>query len=291
MLLARLHWFCEALTSFPLQLTLGTIPFAIGFMIARMKWWAVAAGALVAINGLILLSGMPINRQSDVRDGPKLRIASANVRTDNRDHASFLKWAEAARPDVLAVLEVDARWANVLDELDFYPYQIVDSRNDNFGIALLSTQPFEMSRILFLADSDVPTIVARIRLEDETWTIIATHPLPPVGNDHWGARNRHLAALAALSKQQDGRVIICGDLNTSPWSPFFGDLLRDGRVKDSRAGFGYLGTWPDHQRLLWTPIDHILVSHGMVTTSRTVGPPIGSDHRPVSATIIDPSPK
>ena len=78
--------------------------------------------------------------------------------------------------------------------------------------------------------------------------------------------------------------MVVGDLNTSPWSPVFHDLLRASGLRDGRAGHGIQPTWPSLFPLLWTPIDHCLVSRGLIVQRFQRGPYVGSDHFPL---IVD----
>jgi endonuclease/exonuclease/phosphatase (EEP) superfamily protein YafD len=102
------------------------------------------------------------------------------------------------------------------------------------------------------------------------------------------ARNEHLSALAKFVRREKAPVVVAGDLNVTSWSPFFRDLLRDGNVRDSREGRGVQPSWVSRIPLTDLPLDHILISPGIVVASRMVGPHLGSDHRPVIADLLLP---
>jgi endonuclease/exonuclease/phosphatase (EEP) superfamily protein YafD len=119
----------------------------------------------------------------------------------------------------------------------------------------------------------------------EPITVVATHPFPPVRSAVAVERNRQLAAIADFTASETGEVVVVGDLNVSPWSPYFQDLLRDGKLRDSRRGFDLQPTWPTFCPPLMTPIDHVLTSGGLAVSGRRTGPNIGSDHRPIVAVI------
>jgi endonuclease/exonuclease/phosphatase (EEP) superfamily protein YafD len=76
-----------------------------------------------------------------------------------------------------------------------------------------------------------------------------------------------------------------GDLNATPFSPRFKNLLIDCGLRDSSLGFGITRTWHSEIPLLGLPIDHILVSRDLAVISREVGPKVGSDHRPVMVRV------
>ena len=97
-------------------------------------------------------------------------------------------------------------------------------------------------------------------------------------------RNLQLRELARLAAEHAGPTILCGDLNTSGWSPYFQDLLREGELLDTRQGFGLL---PSHSTfyVVQMTLDHILVSKHFRTLRRWVVPCWGSDHDAVAADL------
>ena len=78
---------------------------------------------------------------------------------------------------------------------------------------------------------------------------------------------------------------LLGDLNLTPYSPPFHRLLADGRLRDAMQGRGWQPTWRASFWPLALRIDHVLVSSGVCVEEATVGPAVGSDHRPVLARL------
>lgn len=90
---------------------------------------------------------------------------------------------------------------------------------------------------------------------------------------------RHLAGAAVL-----------GDLNATPWSPRFRDLVAAAGLRQARRGFGLQASWGPRP-LPWAllPIDHVLLRGPWQVRSFRAGPRLGSDHRPVVAELlVDP---
>lgn len=220
------------------------------------------------------------------------RVMSANVKTNNREYDLFLETVRERNPDVLLVMEVDDEWDRALEQLRTdYPYGVAEPRFDNFGMALLSQVPLESAEVIYPGKISLPSVQAKLTVEGREIRFIGTHPLPPVGRDRSMKRNDQLAAVAEQVLAEKGPVILAGDLNITPWSPFFRQLIRRSGLLDSRSGFGIQATWPTHLGLAGIPIDHILVSPPIVVQNRFVAPGIGSDHRPVVADlVIDPLP-
>ncbi|MGB2680209.1 MAG: endonuclease/exonuclease/phosphatase family protein, partial [Candidatus Competibacter sp.] len=114
--------------------------------------------------------------------------------------------------------------------------------------------------------------------------VVGTHPLPPMNAGLARRRNEQLASLAEFARQTPDPLVMLGDLNITPWSPYFERLLADSGLRDGRGGHGLLPTWPVGWPMLWIPIDHVLVSDDVQIRRWQTGAVIGSDHYPV---IVD----
>ena len=134
-----------------------------------------------------------------------------------------------------------------------------------------------------LGSSHRLTVIAAFHYEERRFTIIATHPYPPISSRCAQIRDEHLQSTAALAAETEGPLILMGDLNASPWSPIFQTMLNISGLRDTRRGYGLQTTWKGAP-LVRIPIDHALVSDEIVIHDRRVGADIGSDHLPV---IVD----
>jgi endonuclease/exonuclease/phosphatase (EEP) superfamily protein YafD len=109
--------------------------------------------------------------------------------------------------------------------------------------------------------------------------------MPPYGAENTGLRNRQLTEIGNFLADSAGPVILVGDLNTTPWSPAFKDLLQATGLQNSMKGFGIQPTWPTTIPLFWIPLDHLLHSPDFHVKSRKTGPHVGSDHFPVEVRL------
>ena len=77
-------------------------------------------------------------------------------------------------------------------------------------------------------------------------------------------------------------MVVLGDLNVTPWSPWFRRLLEAGGLADL-AGGPHRPTWAPAPvpAALGLALDHVLATPGIRLLSRRLGPRLGSDHRPV----------
>ncbi len=241
------------------------------------------AGA-VALTDLFTIVPLYLGRPAVPRDATHVRVLEINVQMDNPDHERLARLIAARDPDVVALVEYDDVWrVDLAPALAAYPYRFENARDDWFGSAIYAKRPLTDGRAVYFGGSEAGASVATIDVGGTPVTFVVVHPPPPI-NAHDAAD--HARALAGIgdaigSRSLGARVVVVGDLNTTPWSARFRDLVRRGRLHDTRRGFGLQWTWPVERPLLWIPIDQCLVSDGIVAASRTIEPSIGSDHYPV----------
>lgn len=260
-------------------------------LLLLIKHYKTALLALpVLVWGVVLLATSELaggaHAEAPATDGARLRLLTVNLHTDNRDFGRMLNYLGSRDADVVVALEMDAGWYDALRRgLPEHRHYAGEARDDNFGIGVFSRLPLHDARLVDLG-ARVPSVIASLRPGSDraALTLIATHPLPPLGELLFDARNRQLLALARLLKTKPGPAVVAGDLNVTPWSPWFRLLLRRTGLADSRVGFGLHATWPARFVPLGIPIDHILV-RGVGVSARGVGPELGSDHRPVWADL------
>lgn len=282
--LGRLGWLFELASHFRLQYGVLLGASALVYLVARRPRPAFAAGFLSAANLCLLVSvGTPPPRPDDRQ---VIRAVVCNVRAINKQHERVVEFVRSSKADLVLLVEVNFDWADAIHELDAdYPYGDHSPAFRSWGIALLSRLPLEDVRLDMIGGrSPCLAVVARLAVDGQQLTVIGAHPFSPISPSHFAKRNRQLVGAAELVRKQTGAVMLFGDLNTSPWSPYFQDLLSASRLRDSRQGFGIQATWPVAFLPARIPIDHCLVSPEIAVHERHVGPDVGSDHFPV---IID----
>ncbi len=138
----------------------------------------------------------------------------------------------------------------------------------------------------------VPNFIMRANIQPEgsatPVSFYALHAPPPMRPITFAQRNAELAHVAALINQQNKKptdnVILLGDWNITPYSPFFEQLLTDTRMKNQTTTPYFLPTWPaELPSLLQIPIDHILHRGGLTLIEKRRGPSLGSDHHAIVA--------
>lgn len=220
--------------------------------------------------------------------GTAIRIVSANVQLSNRDYDRVLSFLHESGADIIAIYEIDREWWDKLDELSpEYPFRFKAKGWGQFGIAVFSRLEVKDAEYFFCGGIGLPSIRLTFAIDGVDWTFIATHLAPPPTAERAEWRNRELAGLSEIIAALDGPAVLVGDLNITPYSPYFGDFLRNSGLRDSRNGFGIQPTWPTFNPLFYIPIDHCLVSDSVAVRDRKTGPRIGSDHLPVIVEVAN----
>jgi endonuclease/exonuclease/phosphatase (EEP) superfamily protein YafD len=207
------------------------------------------------------------------------RVASANVFFLSGQYARVREWIEHERPDIIVLLEITPQWRAALATLArSYPYQSFADDNGS-GVWLLSRWPLSAAGALEFGPRAAPAVFASARIGTQTLQLIGVHLTWPFGTALSSARNASFRQLATFSRTHPQPLLIIGDLNCSPFSPYFGDLLRDGDLMP--AATGWQPTWPTFMPPLGIAIDHALLAHGVAVRAFHRGAWIGSDHLPI----------
>jgi endonuclease/exonuclease/phosphatase (EEP) superfamily protein YafD len=281
--LGRFHWFMDMFSHFRVQyMQLCLVPFFIALW-KHLNKQAIALVVLVCVNYTFILP-LYIGRPAPATEKP-FRAMLMNINAGNGNTEQVLGLIRQTQPDILLLEEATPKWAHELEVLHAsYPYRVADPQEGCFGIMLLSKYPLEHGEVVQIGEAGVPSIVAHAYFPEGVVAIIGTHPLPPIGAEGSLQRDLQLAALPKIIHQQKHPVLLIGDLNTSPWSSHFTELLNKSGLKNSMKGFGHQPSWPVNHFFLRIPLDHVLHSPEITIHNRAVLRDVGSDHFPV---IVD----
>ena len=294
--LAGYTFFFDTVTHFRLQYALAAGFSLLVFGILRNKGWSLVAVAVLIVNLFFIVPYYLPNDASLVTTPPaSLSVLSINVLSSNTNVAAVRQEIDKFQPDVLALQEITARWfTDLADASTDYPYQVHAVREDNFGIWLLSKHPVVNPEIIPWGPVELPTATFRYPLGEQFVRVIAMHPMSPADPEGVRWRNEQLREIATRYATATDPLLVIGDLNTTSFSPIFGEFSQQLNLKDSRRGVGLQCTWPAGRYSVWSfnplmiTLDHCLVSKGMRVVRREVGDYVGSDHLPIYAEVIPP---
>ena len=274
----------QLFSHFRLQYFVVSILLTVAFVVLRDRRYAVLLFATAFINGAHVLPWY--TGQAYATDGRELKLVTANVRSGNTQYARLLAMLDDEQPDVVVLQEVSPEWANEILRLSgTYPHSIVEARDGNFGIALLSRLPLASAATVDSPPLGFPTIIATFDIRGVPLQVVATHPMIPLGRRNFDARNEQLVSVAGFLRSGSGRRMLIGDLNMSMWDVNYRFLEARTGLRNARSGFGAMPTWPTFLPFAMIPIDHVLVSTEIGVRDLWTGPRIGSDHLPLVATI------
>jgi endonuclease/exonuclease/phosphatase (EEP) superfamily protein YafD len=281
------HAYLELASQFRLQYALVSSVCIILFIIFH-SWRLLPLAICCALLNLayILPYYFVASHQANYSSEANLRLILANVLGSNKNYAALIEAVNEANPDIIVLQEFTEEWWNHTQILNFdYPYYKAVLKPEFSGMALLSRFPLEEVEILTLDDLTHIALRARVNIAGITVSILVLHPPPPIRRDKFLSRNKQFTHAASILKSTTGTRLLIGDLNTTMWSPYFTDLVRESGLRDARRGYGIRPSWPMPLPVfLQIPIDHCLVSDDIMIKGIRTGRRTGSDHRPL---IVD----
>ncbi len=299
------RWWPSSLLVFgPRWIFLFPIPLLLIWAGMRRRWRAV--GALVAALVLVVwpLMGLRLPIMSlfaSPPNGTMVRVLSLNRGTAALDSKAFVTLVSNGRYDIVCIQEarpdpvLDAyflatKWNRDKAGTIWTKFPIVDDlgafSGDDFEVR--GAWPARLSRI-------------RVRLESGREVVVANAHLPTMsygfegllkGDVGWVRyyldwRSRETDRLvAALRETAADPMILAGDFNMPPDSAIMAKVREHYTSGFEAVGWGFGYTRPS--RLSWIGIDRVLASRDCRFLSSSVGPRVGSDHRPIDAVLIVP---
>ncbi len=289
-----LSWVADLFSHFRVHYALGLLGCAGLALALRSRRLAALAAVLATINvaAMALALRAPPAAPAEGSVGPIIRVMSLNVNRFNEDYESMAALVAEVDPDVLGLVEAHGELLTALEPVTGgYLHRFTRPQVDCFGQALYSRHPFDRVRVAHLGTNRAPALVADLDVDGVEATFVLLHPDPPITEERWQSRNTHFTSLAANLHEMHETLVVCGDLNTTPWSPGYGELVEGVGLVDTAQGVdALLGTWPSWLGPLGIAIDHCLVTSDVVTLDHRIERHVGSDHRPVVVELGLPVP-
>jgi len=288
----RAFWLAEILSHFRPQLALGAALLAVLALVTRQRLnFAVAATLMVANASPLLAYVAPLDARAAPADATSIKIITFNLHGHHADRRALERLVARERPDIVVLTELPraphARSEVLAGAFPELTHVMIDDGGSPHDVVihtrwrpLAASTDRSISRILPVMSVDLCE-PQESTAPSRCLRLVALHAARPLdgGAQARDAQLERAASLAAAAPSH--RAIVAGDLNLTPWSPVFADLLARGGLRDSALGRGLVGTWLSRFILFGLPIDHVLVSPAFDVHDRRIGPDLGSDHLPV----------
>lgn len=282
--LGSLHWLLDLFSHFRLQYIVLCLPVLVFAISKRKKLLCLLAVVSLLWNvALVWKAAMP---HLFDHGRPAFTLMTFNVLYDHKQPERVIEHVLKADADIVCLLETDLNWAKHLQPLrDKYPHHAEELEYRAFGFACFTRLPTKSLATRFFAHGLFPSLVMELEHDGKPLTVIATHPPPPMSSHTAAIWQKQFIEIANFAATIPHDLIVAGDLNATPWCHGI-RLLQTGSGLQFRSADP---VWPPTWGLnlpMMIPIDHVLVKGELSIMQRTIGPDLGSDHRPVLVRLL-----
>lgn len=229
-------------------------------------------GLLIVNAGYLLYLILPFTKcskkqvlhiKNEIPDnGIKLMIS--NVLQDNTNYSGCLQEINRVKPDLVLLLEINAKWESETNILaKEFPFEVKVPLENKYGMVLYSKFKIQNTAVHYMVEEDIPSIHTEVILPSgQAFQLFAVHPTPPVPNENPTSkeRDKELLLIADLAKKSKLPVIVIGDLNDVAWSYTTKLFLKMSGLLDPRKGRGFFNSFHAHYPFFRFPLDHAFIS-------------------------------
>jgi endonuclease/exonuclease/phosphatase (EEP) superfamily protein YafD len=255
--------------------------------------FAILVGCLVHLLVLILpftpLGKKMIGKATLTGNKPTFNILVSNVYQENKQYDKVLQMIQRRNPDIVFLLETNKTWQDAVKSLHVdFPYSIELPLENTYGLLFYSKWPILHQQINYLIDQEIPSVIAEVAFHHHTIKIFGLHPSPPVPqeNSYSTDRDAEILMVGKMTKKETGPCLVIGDLNDVAWSYTTKLFLKISGMLDPRRGRGLYSTFHARYPFFRWPLDHFFVSKHFDLVTMKVEKHIGSDHFPISISLL-----
>ena len=260
----------------------------------RAKLMLYLSLGLIAFNIVWIIPWyLPNSQQASGMSEKAIRVLTFNINIQNDDWDKIAQSLRTIKPDIATIMEssIEAKEELSLRLTDLLPFVY---RTSGGGISIFSRFPliFPQSKTF----NNGTTLVTSLQVNQSILELIAAHPIVPIKPQLFNRRNGLLKEITTYLQQEEKSLIFLGDMNLTPWSPYYSQLIRDIGLHNTRLGFGIEPSWieaatyvpyPDWiTTLVKIPIDHIFVSKDFKVSDCQTMKAANSDHRMLWSDLI-----
>ena len=288
-LFAEFYYLFDLFSHFALQYAIGG--FVLTVMCLRFRRYLYAAVAIFIAIFSIVETRLPL--QDPWQFSAPKGVADYRLVTYNHNFGrnSFERITDyflstEGQADIVVLQEATDKTVAQAEALStVYPYQIHQPRDDAFGMMVMSQHEFLESEKIILKGPYYTSFAFRVVIQPPEApapiTVYALHPHPPTGPVAKAQREYELQFVAErIAEDSSENIVMMGDWNITPFSPYFKDVLDVSGLNFQAYGFMQNPTWLSINgfKFLKIPIDHMLFSDGLSQMNKYAGPTFMSDH-------------
>ena len=279
----------ELLSSFRVYYLLLAVGIALSCWLCLIWGWRVKlllyfSLILVAFNSVWIVPWyLPQMQQGS---GDSIRVLTFNINTQNDRWNEIANAIVAVKPDVAVVIESSIESKEQLSQrlTGVLPFIY---RTTGGGLTIFSRFPLVSPQSKTFNNGTI--LATSLEIDSRTINLVAAHLIVPIKPNLFHRRNASLAEITTYLQQQPKPLIFLGDLNLTPWSPYYSRLIGKTLLHDTRLGFGIEPSWIEAATyvhypnwvttLVKIPIDHIFVSRDFKVVDTQTAKAANSDHR------------
>lgn len=266
------------------------------FVKVTTRWATVAVlGLLILINvwrmwpySVLADTQIPLAEREQAAMGQQCFSAmSVNVKVENEQYGMIVDQVRRIDPDVLFLMETDARWIDELEPvLASYGHVVRHPQPEAFGLVFASRVPVLKSNVVENTYRDTPTLYATLQpAASPAIEFIGLHPKPPLPEWNTELRDENIINAAIQTPDRLPDALAMGDFNDVPWSRTTTKFRVTGDWRDPRIGRGTYPTFPSNLIFVGWPLDQVMIKGDLDLRSFEVLPDNGSDHRALYARV------
>lgn len=270
--------------------TLGGFVFLLALaLVFKLRQWLVPVMIFAAFNAVLTVAPVAFQAgQASTSTVPTttLKIISFNIWGGNRPLDDIARFLRAEKADFVLLQEIGSRHAAaLLPRLkDIYPHQLACAPRRSCDLAMLSRTPWTDARIIEGGLANPALIWARFGNGEDAYRIASLHHAWPF---HADAQVSHTDWLIKWRKSVSEPLLIAGDFNLTPFSWKLSKFAWETGLKRYST---FQRSWPGHRYAPAFLIDHVFSSDAFRPIDVRIGPPLGSDHLPIVASVAFDAP-
>jgi len=238
--------------------------------------WRKCAVFVVLIQALVPLSLLIPNSTVEINNTEKFSVTWMNLHFEAAAVTELAQIIDKQPSDIVVVAEAQA--SQLTKAFSDYPFS-----GEVASSSLYVFSKFPLSKVTAVSnDNDRDFLVVEVRVKRRKFTLIAAHVIWPIYSEH-----AKTLANAEQWATRSENAIVMGDFNSTPWAAPFRRMLRDGNLKHSRQGYGWLNSWHvDRNKHFGLPIDHITYRGQINNTNFELIETKHSDHNAIRGEYV-----